>query len=192
MDLKDLIVEIVDEFDLLKQENLNKKVNTLIDLLIEKNDIQSKIFVYGAGRSGFIGRGFVIRLVQSGFKAFFIGESSTPPMNRDDLLILLSGSGKTDIVKKILSISKDNGLVIILITSHEEHKLFNIDQTIAVEGKTKTDTYNSSLPLGSYFELNAFIFLECLISKLITKSTHAKESMDRVAKKYRENKLVVN
>ena len=192
MKIKNLINEIIEDLDLLKKEELNKQSNSLIDILIEKNEYKSNIFIYGAGRSGFIGRGLVMRLVQSGFKAFFIGESSTPPMNQDDLLIMISGSAKTDIVKKVLTISKDNGLKIVLITSHAQHNISGIEYTISVEGKVKTDPNNSSLPLGSYFELNSFIFLECLLAKLIDKSSDAKKNMDKIAKKYRENKLIVN
>lgn len=132
-----------------------------------------------------------MRLVQAGFPAYFVGESSTPSMNSKDLLILLSGSGKTDVVRKILTISKDNGMEIVVITSNPHENFSGIDEIIAVEGKTKIDTNNSSLPLGSYFELNTFVFLECLLAKLIDQTPQARKSMNEVARKYLENKLIV-
>jgi D-arabinose 5-phosphate isomerase GutQ len=121
-----------------------------------------------------------------------VGESAAPPMNKKDLLILLSGSGKTDVVRNVAPIAVANGLDIVLVTSHHTHDLPSIGQTIAIEGKTKTDTNSSSLPLGSFYELNTFIFLECLLAKLIDRSPTARENVKEVAQKYRENKLVVN
>jgi 6-phospho-3-hexuloisomerase len=191
MELKSVMGEIVGELKVLQKEDLNNQADDLIGNLIKIKDNNSNIFVYGAGRSGFIGKALVMRLVQAGFPAYFVGESSTPSMNSKDLLILLSGSGKTDVVRKILTISKDNGLEIVLITSNPQENFSGIEEIIAVEGKTKIDTNNSSLPLGSYFELNTFVFLECLLAKLIDQNPQATESMDEVARKYRENKLIV-
>ena len=192
MNLDHVMGEIIEELKVLGKEVLNNKSDDLIDNFIKMRENNSHIFVYGAGRSGFIGRGLVMRLVQAGFQAHFVGESATPPMNPEDLLIMISGSGKTDMVQKILTISKDNGMKIVLITSHPQENFSDIDQIIDLEGKTKTDTADSSLPLGSYFELNTFIFLECLMAKLIEAYPAARKSMEKVALKYRENKLVVN
>ena len=44
---------------------------------------------------GFIGKCFVMRLVQAGINAFSIGEPSMLPMDKRDILIVISGSGKT-------------------------------------------------------------------------------------------------
>lgn len=192
MELDQVMAEIIEELKVLKKEKLNRQADDVVANLIKINKNNYNIFVYGAGRSGFIGRGLVMRLVQAGFRAYFVGESATPPMNKNDMIILISGSGKTDIVQKILTISKDNGLQIILITSQSQENFYDIGQIIAVEGKTKTDDTDASLPLGSYFELNTFIFLECLLAKLMDESIDAQENMDIVAEKYLENKLVVN
>ena len=192
MELENVMGEIIDELKILQKEELNLKAEVLIGTIIKKNEKNSNIFVYGAGRSGFIGRGLVMRLVQAGFHGYFVGESATPTMNNNDILILISGSGKTDIVQKILTISKDNGVQIVLITSQAQENFYDVDQIIAVEGKTKTDNTEASLPLGSYFELNTFIFLECLLAKLIHSYPAARENMENVAQKYQENKLVVN
>jgi len=53
------------------------------------------IFVYGAGRSGIIGRAFAMRLVQVGLSAFVIGESTTPIVRAGDAVFILSGRGES-------------------------------------------------------------------------------------------------
>ncbi|EQD58359.1 6-phospho 3-hexuloisomerase, partial [mine drainage metagenome] len=50
-------------------------------------------FVYGAGRSGIVGRAFAMRLVQTGLTAYVIGESVTPIVKRGDAVFIVSGQG---------------------------------------------------------------------------------------------------
>lgn len=191
MTLNSLIDKVVEEIQVLKNEGLNQQANDLVKVLIEKQQNRNKIFVYGAGRSGFIGRGFVMRLVQGGLPAFFVGESATPPMNPKDIVILISGSGKTDTVTKILEISKDLYLEKVLITSKEEKDPSGIDRNITVGGKTKIEKHMLKFPLASYFELNTFIFLECLIAKLKESSPNFQENIDKINERYSENKIIV-
>jgi hypothetical protein len=54
-----------------------------------------QIFVYGAGRSGIIGRAFAMRLVQTGLTAYVIGESVTPIVKKGDAVFILSGQGES-------------------------------------------------------------------------------------------------
>ena len=54
-----------------------------------------RIFVAGAGRSGFVSRGFANRLMHLGYTAYFVGDTTTPPIQPGDLLVIGSGSGKT-------------------------------------------------------------------------------------------------
>ena len=82
-------------------------------------------------------------------------------------------------------------LYIIMITSNSEAKTDLIDKVINVQGKSKLNNKISSLPLGSSFEINAYIFLECLIIKIIEKSPLAQENIGRVAEKYRKDELIV-
>ena len=54
-----------------------------------------QIFVYGAGRSGIIGRAFAMRLVQAGLRAYVIGESVTPIVRQGDAVFVLSAQGES-------------------------------------------------------------------------------------------------
>ena len=47
----------------------------LIDLILQIRNTSNKIFVYGAGRSGFIGRCFAQRLMHFGINSCFISDA---------------------------------------------------------------------------------------------------------------------
>ena len=56
---------------------------------VEKLITEAKrIFVGGAGRSGFAARGFSNRLMHLGYTVYFVGEPTTPSIQEGDLLIL--------------------------------------------------------------------------------------------------------
>lgn len=54
-----------------------------------------RIFIAGAGRSGFAARAFSNRLMHLGFTVYFVGEPTTPSIRENDLIIIGSGSGRT-------------------------------------------------------------------------------------------------
>ena len=54
-----------------------------------------RIFVAGAGRSGLCMRALGMRLMHLGKTVYVVGETTTPSIAAEDLLILGSGSGRT-------------------------------------------------------------------------------------------------
>ena len=68
------------------------------DQLIEAEKLireADRIFIAGAGRSGFAARGFANRLMHLGFHSYFVGEPTTPSIQKEDLIVIGSGSGNT-------------------------------------------------------------------------------------------------
>ncbi|MGO1989877.1 SIS domain-containing protein, partial [Mammaliicoccus vitulinus] len=49
-----------------------------IDQVITLLDKNQRIFVVGAGRSGFQAKGFAMRLMHIGYTSFVVGETITP------------------------------------------------------------------------------------------------------------------
>ena len=76
MTTKEILLTITDEltdcFADLKEEQL-----TELDSYIQK---ANKIYVAGAGRSLMMIRGFAMRLMHMGYKAFVVGETTTPAL----------------------------------------------------------------------------------------------------------------
>ena len=156
------------------------QVENLIRMIRETQD--KKIFVVGMGRSGFVGRAFALRLMNSGFNVYFLGETITPAAGKDDLLIAISGTGMTKLVVSAASAAKDIGAKIVAITSYKESQLGQMsDQLVLIKGRTKMgwpreEDYLARQilgerepisPLGSVFENNCMVFLDGLVVELM-------------------------
>ncbi len=62
---------------------------------VELMETSPRIFVAGAGRSGLCMRALGMRLMHLGKTVYVVGETTTPSIAAEDLLILGSGSGQT-------------------------------------------------------------------------------------------------
>lgn len=146
-----------------------------IDALIEKLRLVrgiGKIFILGEGRSGIMGQAFAIRLMHCGFDVrVILKDTAVPRVRSNDVVIVISGSGETDVVNtKLRSIQeKTKGVYIILFSSNIQStsaKYTNLkirvpgrDDNLLVKDVEKP-------PLGSEFEINVLCVLESLIQIL--------------------------
>ena len=155
----------------------DEDIKTMIDTIIETKD--AKILLLGTGRSGFVGRAFALRLMHLGFNVYVMGETITPALSPDDLVIVISGSGTTTTVVAQAQVAEGLGTKVIAITSHKDSPLGKIsDHIVNVKGRTKIDQdfdydkrqikgeYDNA-PLGTMFELSVMVFLDCVIAELM-------------------------
>jgi 6-phospho-3-hexuloisomerase len=163
-----------------KELDLNQ-VETLVQLLLESKD--RRIFLIGMGRSGYVGRSFALRLMNLGFDIYIIGETITPAATKEDLTIAISGSGSTKIVLTAGTTAKEIGMTLLVITSFADSPLARIaDHVLIVGGReaekilTSDESYyvirqllgrGTSAPLGTMFENNCMVILDCLIVELM-------------------------
>lgn len=163
-----------------------------VQRLVEEIKKADRIFVYGAGRSGLAARAFAMRLVQLGLTSYVIGETVTPSLGERDFLILVSGSGETDIVLGIARTAKNIGVRIASITSYPQSTLGLLsDFTILIRGKEKTDiqkehlrhqiegVHSSLTPLGTLFEDTTLVFLDGIIGRLMVDLNENEAEMKR-------------
>jgi 6-phospho-3-hexuloisomerase len=157
--------KILDEiFSVLEKNPESSEKDLVKEILCAKN-----IFLTGSGRSGLIAKTFAMRLMQAGKKVFVVGETITPSINKKDLIIAISGSGKTKTILDIVIEAKNSSARIACITSEEKTVLAkNSDLVILLKGKTKNKG-KSIQPLGSLFEQSAFIFLEAVVLGIVKK-----------------------
>ncbi len=159
--------EIKDVLDTINEKNTNK----LISLIESKKNI----FLTGQGRSGLVAEAFGMRLMQLGFNVYIAGEATTPSITKSDLLIAISGSGKTKITEDIVNEAKNKNTKIVLITANKNSPIAKKSAlTIEINARTKTNNKKSIEPLGSLFEQSAFIYLDSVII-LLMKKTKKKE-----------------
>lgn len=159
------------------QEVLSNNDSAQIEELIEFLLSAKKIFVYGVGRSGHVGKGFAMRLVQLGLKAYFIGETITPIVEAGDVAVIISNTGETMSAIQTGNIVRRVGAKVVVVTSNEKAKLSHIGN-IVISIPLKDEKRKTNLaPLGTLFEDAAMIFLDGIISELMLKLGETEESM---------------
>jgi len=166
------------------------QIAQMIDMLIYAQAANRSIFVVGAGRSGLIARAFAMRLMHLGFHVYVIGETITPAAGKGDVLVAISGSGRTMIVVTVAQVAKQVGAKVVAITSHPDSPLGKLaDHIVFVPGRTKisdeTDYFSRQIlgiheplaPLGTLFEICAMVFLESIISELMHRLGKTEEDL---------------
>lgn len=145
-----------------------------------------RIYLAGAGRSGLIAKAFGMRLMHLGYESYIVGETITPSMKREDLLVVFSGSGETKSIAEIAEIAHRIGGRVALITANRSSGMGNgadcvveLDtrQETASEAETHFDVRQltgeyrslsqSIAPLGTLFESASLIFADAIISALM-------------------------
>jgi len=166
-------------------ENLKEVIDKLdreaIKAMLQKTIDGNQVFVMGAGRSGLVAKAFAMRLMHLGFSVYVVGETTTPAVLPQDVVIAISGSGETRTIADLGKLAKDIGSTLITITSKKNSTLGRIsDIAVIIPSKTKNDPdeagylerhmrgdYKNMPPLGTTFEITALVFLDSVVSQLI-------------------------
>ncbi|MEA2053539.1 MAG: 6-phospho-3-hexuloisomerase [Candidatus Thermoplasmatota archaeon] len=156
--------------DILKNVD-EKEVEDVIKLFMDAR----RIFVYGTGRSGLVGKAFAIRLVHLGFQTFVIGETITAPVQKNDLVILISGSGETIPVTMTAEIARRLGAKIISVTANPDSHIARFADVLISLSAGKRDS--DLVPLGTLFEASSWIFLDGLVSELMARKGEDEKKM---------------
>jgi 6-phospho 3-hexuloisomerase len=136
-------------------------------------------FVYGAGRSGIIGRAFAMRLVQAGLRAYVIGESVTPIVKRGDAVFILSGRGESYSSIQTANIVRREGAELVVVTARASSKLAHA-ATLLVPLEFPEDADRPLLaPLGTLFESASLRLTDALVAALLERRGETEDSMRR-------------
>jgi len=167
-----------------------KYTQKFIDLLFDGIKNKRRFFLLASGRSGMILQCFQTRLVHLGARVYFISNKDSIPALRDkDVLIVLSGSGTTEIVVGMLNsyLNKLKPHSVVSITSHPETIIGRVgDVTIKLKGRSKRDKTPEDemasdtailTPEGTAFEQVAFTYLDAIIAELAIRLGKSNEDM---------------
>ena len=150
-----------------------------VDAFLEAILNANRIYVMGAGRSGLVAKSFAMRLMHTGFTAYVVGETITPAIGEDDLIIAFSGSGNTKTIGDIAETAKSLGAKVALISSNPQSRIGNVaDFVIEIETQRDPVTcdaheyeirqmlgeHRSFAPLGTIFETSSLMFGDAVIS----------------------------
>ncbi|POP44282.1 6-phospho-3-hexuloisomerase [Superficieibacter electus] len=132
----------------------------------------NRVFVAGAGRSGFAARAFSNRLMHLGFNVWFVGEPTTPSIQQGDLLIVGSGSGETASLVTMAQKAHKQGAEIATLTIYPDHTIGRLATTIiripgitakSDDASTKAETIQ---PTGSSFEQLSWLIYDSVVIAL--------------------------
>lgn len=121
------------------------------------------VFVHGAGRCGLVMRSFAVRLAHLGIPVAVVGEPSTVAGEPGDLLLVGSGSGRTETTLAIARGARAAGLRIIALTASAEAPLAAVaSNVVLIPGMAKDGggSLPSRQPPGSLFEQMLMLFCE--------------------------------
>ena len=123
----------------------------------------ARVYAAGEGRSGFQARSFAMRLMHIGYTSYMMGETICPSMHEGDVLLVISGSGKTRRTVEDAEAAKKLGVKVIAVTSKPDSPLAQTaDAVIVVPGRVKGEAGGSIQLLSSLFDQSVHIALDAL------------------------------
>ncbi|EOT28476.1 6-phospho-3-hexuloisomerase [Enterococcus saccharolyticus] len=166
-------------------QTIMNEINEVMNLVDEKQidatlpffKKDQRIFITGAGRSGFQAKGFAMRLMHIGYQDYVMGETITPSIQKGDTWIAISGSGTTKGIVTDTQVAKKLGLDIIALTSDATSPLAQLaDCVIVIPGATKTGAGIKSVQLlSTLFDQTVHITLDALTLKLAQRDETSNE-----------------
>ncbi len=171
------------------------QVNSMIETLLKvyESNGKKRILVMGAGRSGLVGRAFAMRLLHLGYNAYVLGDTIVPSIGEGDVVIAISGSGRTKLIVTAAEAAKQVRATVVAITSYPDSPLGKLaDVVVEIPGRTKMaeeedyfarqilGIHEPPAPLGTLFEDTAMAFLDGITVELMHRLNKTEEDLRRV------------
>lgn len=156
----EILKELLPNAREISQAELNQAANMI-------SGADQNVFCMGAGRSGAIVRAFANRILHLGKHVYMVGDSTTPPVRKGDLIVVISGSGKSASLLQSLEIAKSMGAEILILTMNPDSpagKLATL--SVRIPGTTRQadqPTAESFQPVGNLFEQLAWLTADAII-----------------------------
>ncbi|MFA5312520.1 MAG: 6-phospho-3-hexuloisomerase [Methanomassiliicoccales archaeon] len=163
MRLKGSSAYILGEVEAAIEKVGDSKVDEMVSAIISAK----KIFIFGVGRSGLVGQSFAVRLVQIGLDVHFVGDMTTPIVEKEDLVIIISNTGETMSAVQTANIVRRIGATVLTITSSVHSKLAIASTIVLVIPPFKDEKRKQLAPLGTLFEISTWVILDSLIPVLM-------------------------
>src|SRR3972149_551023 len=160
---KTIINEIDYVLEGIKEEEFKK--------FVEAINSSKNIFVTGQGRSGLVARTFPMRLTPIGFSCHGVGDTTTPNIDKGDMLIACSSSGTTSITCHIAGLAKRLNALVVVITAHPGSELSNYAAlTVEIPARETDQVIQSQLTSqfrNTLFEQACLVYLDAVILTLV-------------------------
>src|SRR5699024_12293656 len=107
-----------------------------------------------------------MRLMHSGYSVYIVGETITPSLESEDLLLLISGSGGTKSLMNYASKAKEINATVAIVTTNKDSTIGNeSDYRIHIPAATKKrlpEEPDTMRPLGSQLDQSTHLLQEAM------------------------------
>jgi 6-phospho-3-hexuloisomerase len=138
-----------------------------VDALVEFLTRADRVVLYGVGREGLMMKALSMRLFHLGLDAHVVGDMTTPPVGKGDVLVVSAGPGYFSTVAALMGVARNAGAKTICFTAQPDGKVTqSADLAVVLPAQTMADDTSgatSFLPMGSLFEGVQYLFFEYLV-----------------------------
>ncbi|WP_458319281.1 6-phospho-3-hexuloisomerase [Mycolicibacterium brisbanense] len=143
-----------------------------LDTVADEINSASHVVVAGEGRSGFMAKAFAMRLMHLGVPVHVVGETTTPALGGEDLLVAVSGSGTTASTVRAAEQANAVGGRVIAVTTDPDSPLAATAATVvhipAATKYRKPGEAATIQPLSSLFDQVCHIVFDAVCLRLAT------------------------
>jgi 6-phospho-3-hexuloisomerase len=152
--------------------------DSALEALLRALQPARRVFLYGRGRSGFVARAFAVRLIHLGYQTYVVGETITAPVKRDDVVILVSGSGSTYPVVMTAELGRRQGATVVAITAQPDSEVARLAHIVVPILPPDGNGGKAKLaPLGTLFETSAWLFFDAVVALLMQRLGESEGNM---------------
>lgn len=138
-----------------------------------------RVFMYGLGRSGLVARMFGMRLVHLGREATIVGDTTTPAISADDLLVVCSRTGHSPILRHAVDLAHAEGATAVAVVGIPDTPLAAAADLV-VRLPLEAAQGEGCQPMGSLFEQALLIYLDGMVLRLMAELRKTAEDMQRI------------
>lgn len=158
---------------------INQIDDLQLDEVVNQLDKNKRIFISGEGRSGLVGKCFAIRLMHLGYLVSIVSDTLVPAMQKEDVLIALTGSGTSEHTLLDIKKAKNKKCKIFTFTSkmNSEAALLS-DVNVIIPATIRSDSGSdrkSNQLLGSLFDQSLHVVLDAITIKISKKDSISNE-----------------
>ena len=162
-------------------ESIHRTIDSIdcaaTDGLVDRILAAERVFLYGAGRSGFVTRCFAMRLGHLGMRVVRMSIDETDAPRERDLALIVSGTGETSTSLLYGRLCKDAGAPLAIITESEGSTLAEMaDVVIHLNAPDDSDRARYA-PMGTVFEDTCLIFLDTLVVEMMSRLEETEATM---------------
>lgn len=139
----------------------------------------ARIFVYGAGRSGFVARSFTMRLKHLGMPIVRMSIDPTTPPGPDDCAVIISGTGETPSSVDYANLAHSGGAPVFALTGRQDSALARTGAEVLLLSSPRSSKEPLMAPLGTVFEEAALVYLDSLVAVLMGRLGQTEDDLRR-------------